>query len=170
MKNKVIPIILIFERVLTYGANICAHGAMLMLSIMTVVIFALVVTRYLFSYSFPWVEELSRYLMIWMTFLAAGSLMLSNSHIKMDFVYTRLSQRWRNVFDIFFSLLQMTILGILIFQGWRYAQSVAIIDSPALGISMRWPSLSVAIGSTIMIVFVLYRFIRSIIGVPASSE
>lgn len=168
MKNKRIPIIEFLDQLFNAISKVCTYCAMLMLSAMTIIIFALVITRYLFSYSFPWVEELSRYLMIWMTFLAAGSLMLSNSHIKMDFVYARLSRRWRNIFDIFFSLLQLTILGVLIHQGWRYAESVAIITSPALGISMRWPSLAVAGGSIIMIVFVLYRFIRSIMGVSVS--
>lgn len=170
MKNKVIPIAVFVDRLFKSISNVCTYFAMLMLTVMTIVIFALVITRYLFSYSFPWVEELSRYLMIWMTFLAAGSLMKTDSHIRMDYLYTRLSQRWRKIFDILFSLLQLMILGALIHQGWRYANSVAIIGSPALGISMRWPSLAVAGGSIIMIVFVLYRFIQSILGVTVSRE
>lgn len=45
---------------------------MIMLSVMSVIVFAQVVFR-IVHLSIPWSEELSKYLLIWSTFMGAGS-------------------------------------------------------------------------------------------------
>ena len=42
------------------------------LAVMATLVFGNVVSRYLFNYSFSWVEELTRYMMIWVCFLGSG--------------------------------------------------------------------------------------------------
>ena len=51
-----------------------ANGALIvaMMAVMVALVFANVVGRYVFNRSFIWAEELSQYLMVWVTFLGAG--------------------------------------------------------------------------------------------------
>ena len=55
-----------------------------LMAAMAVLVFANVVSRYVFNYSFIWVEELSRYMMIWVGFLGAGLVLRVGAHIAVD--------------------------------------------------------------------------------------
>lgn len=43
-----------------------------LLAVMSALVIVNVFARYVFSHSFPWVEEATRYMMIWAAFLGAG--------------------------------------------------------------------------------------------------
>ena len=51
---------------------------------MSILIFAAVVLRYSVHASIPWSEEVSRYLMIWLTFLGAGPVLRIGGHIAVE--------------------------------------------------------------------------------------
>ena len=54
------------------------------LAAMALMVFANVALRFLTDNSILWVEEVSRYLMIWMTFLGAGLVLRYGGHIGID--------------------------------------------------------------------------------------
>jgi TRAP-type C4-dicarboxylate transport system permease small subunit len=54
------------------------------LATMSVITFANVVLRYLTSNSIVWAEEVSRHLMIWLTFLGSGLVLRAGGHIAVD--------------------------------------------------------------------------------------
>ncbi len=56
----------------------------------TFIIFINVVLRYMFSAPLSWAEELSRYIMIWLTFIGASLCVRDNVHVNMDILQTRL--------------------------------------------------------------------------------
>ena len=145
-------------------AAICTNVEVIFLAIMTFLVFFQVVTRYLFSYSIAWVEELTRYLMIWMAFLGAAALFKDDSHIRMDLVYNKFPQVVRTYLDLLFGLFQVAFLVMLFKLGLEYAESVDIVVSPTLRISMRWPAMIISISSVIMIFFILAYIIQTVIG------
>lgn len=49
-------------------------------------VFAQVLTRYVFLYSVPWMEELTRFLMIWMVLLGTAVAVKQKQHIVIDVV------------------------------------------------------------------------------------
>jgi len=57
---------------------------MVLLGTMSVMVFANVVLRYTTGDSLVWAEELSRYLMIWLTFLGAGLVLRYGGHLAID--------------------------------------------------------------------------------------
>jgi len=57
---------------------------MALLALMAVLVFANVVLRYTTGDSVVWAEELSRYLMIWLTFLGAGLVLRYGGHLAID--------------------------------------------------------------------------------------
>lgn len=154
-------------------AQICSYIEMFFLSIMTIMVFSLVVSRYCFSYSFAWVEALTRYLMVWMALLGAAALFRKNDHIRMDLIYKKLPESLRIILDLLFNLSQMAFLVMLCRTGLQYADFVSFMISPTLGISMRWPTLIIPISSILMIFFILYNVIDTILrmaGKPMSNK
>ncbi|MGN0909623.1 MAG: TRAP transporter small permease [Succinivibrio sp.] len=59
-----------------------AAGALLLF--MSVIAFVQVITRYCFFYSLVWSEEITRYCMIWMTFIGAAYAVSKQEHINID--------------------------------------------------------------------------------------
>jgi TRAP-type C4-dicarboxylate transport system permease small subunit len=110
-----------------------------MLVVMTAVIVALVTSRYFFSYSFPWAEELTRFLLIWMVMLAAALIQRRDDHIRVDFLAEKLPPRARAVVALVLRLLIIDLLLLLIRYGWTSALGMYITRAPALGVSMTWP-------------------------------
>lgn len=146
---------------------------MVMLCVMVAVIFALVISRYIFSYSFIWVEELTRFLLIWLTFLGAATLILQREHIRMDFIYLRMPMVFRRIVQVIYTIIELGVLYILIVQGLKYSESVGVMDSPALGVSMSWPAMAIAFCSILMAVFVAFHLIDTMLGffgIPTARE
>lgn len=56
----------------------------------TVIIFVNVVMRYGFLRSLMWAEELTRYIMIWVTFIGSSLCIKNNVHVKMDLLHVKL--------------------------------------------------------------------------------
>ena len=55
-----------------------------LMATMAMLVFANVVSRYVLNYSLIWVEELTRYLMVWVGFLGAGLVLRLGAHIAVD--------------------------------------------------------------------------------------
>jgi TRAP-type C4-dicarboxylate transport system permease small subunit len=52
-----------------------------LMAAMAVLVFANVVSRYLFNFSIIWVEELTRYMMVWVGFIGSGLVLRFGAHI-----------------------------------------------------------------------------------------
>lgn len=59
---------------------------------MVLAVFVQIISRALFNMSFPWTEELARYLMIWVTFLGASFAFQYGAHISIEAFVTRLKK------------------------------------------------------------------------------
>lgn len=148
---------------------IATYIAMCMLSCMTVIIFTLVITRYFLSYSMPWAEELTRYLMVWMALLSSAALIQLESHLKFDILITKLPCIYQDVLSLLLYFFEAGFLIILIKMGWNYVQSVKIITCPTLGISLAWPSLAIPTTAILMLFFTGIRIIEKIANMRVKS-
>ena len=55
-----------------------------LMATMVVLVFANVVSRYAFNHSIIWVEELTQFQMIWVTYLGAGLALREGRHVAVD--------------------------------------------------------------------------------------
>jgi TRAP-type C4-dicarboxylate transport system permease small subunit len=76
----------------------------LAVALLTVAAAAQVALRYLFVSPWPWMEQLSVILMIWMAWLGASYLGLRHAHVAIDSVIERLSSHWRGALHATFDL------------------------------------------------------------------
>lgn len=59
----------------------------------TILIFVNVTLRYIFNNSWTWAEELTRYIMVWMTFIGASLCVRDNVHVTMDLAMNTLPNK-----------------------------------------------------------------------------
>src|SRR5438552_14227589 len=106
----------------------------LLLAAMALMVFANVALRYLTNHSILWVEEVSRYAMIWLPFLGAGLVLRHGGHIGIDTLLERLPLWAPKIRAAIFVLL----FGFFAFMAWisaRYAmlawtQTTAVLQIP----------------------------------------
>jgi TRAP-type C4-dicarboxylate transport system permease small subunit len=99
-----------------------------------------VVLRYVFSASLIWVEEVSVIIMLWMTWLGVTVLWLTQSHIAVDFLTGRLSQRSNRVLAVIFDGMAIIIAGALLWVS-RETLSTMVgmeLDTLAIDLSIKY--------------------------------
>lgn len=101
--------------------------AALMLGVIFVVITIGVVARYLINMPIPWVEEISRFLFIWIGYLAGCQAFAQQRHMVLGVVFERLPVSVQRAISIVQAmLLQVLFVWMILpsFRGWdRYVPS-----------------------------------------------
>jgi TRAP-type C4-dicarboxylate transport system permease small subunit len=122
---------------------------------MTAVVVAGVFFRYVLNDGLPWVEELARYSMIWLSWLGGGLAIRKGAHIAVDFVVDALPPRPRALLVLVGRILILVFLGICIGLGAELTSRVSMQSTIALGISMQIPYSAIPIGSALMVYHLL---------------
>jgi TRAP-type transport system small permease protein len=125
------------------------------LAAMTVVIAVLILTRNLMGFSFAWSEELTRFLLVWLSMLGAAVLLRRDDHIRLDLLADRLPPRARAALSLLLRLLVLGFLVILVQQSWAAALARGATRAPALGLSMTWPYLAIPAAAVMMVLVTL---------------
>ena len=110
------------------SALICAIIAVLLAIMVTQIVF-----RYGFNSSLIWAEEVCRYLLIWVSFLAAFAAYERGEIASVTFVRDLLPRKGRIVVAMACNALGLVLLVALIVYGLRYADRIGSQPIPALG-------------------------------------
>ena len=94
----------------------------LLLAAMSVIIFTNVVLRYTTSQSLEWAEEVSRHMMIWLTFLGAGPVLRYGGHIAVENLQDALPRGAAISLRIVVAGLLFAFFGFMVWYGWLYMQ------------------------------------------------
>jgi TRAP-type C4-dicarboxylate transport system permease small subunit len=86
---------------------VCKGLAIFLLAAMTAIVIANVFGRYVLSDAIPWSEEIAKFVMVWMTFIAAPIGLQLGAHIAIDALANALRGR-------FYFLLQLAIFSAII--------------------------------------------------------
>jgi len=81
------------------------------------VVFLQVVFRYVLRQPLFWSEELPRYLLIWMSFLAAALAQKTEAHINITLCLTWLPRRTQRWIHLGANLVILAFLGVLVYSG-----------------------------------------------------
>ena len=99
-----------------------------------------VILRYVFAASLIWVEEVSVIIMLWMTWLGVTVLWLTRSHIAVDFLTGRLSQRTNRALVVIFNGIAIIVAGGLLWAS-RETLSTMVgmeLDTLAIDLSIKY--------------------------------
>ncbi|WP_041965091.1 TRAP transporter small permease [Mesobacillus selenatarsenatis] len=105
------------SRVLDFTENVLAYIGGILLAISTITVVMEVISRYLFNYSFLWVNEISEYILLYIPFLGGAWLLRSNGHITVDILEELMSSRLRFLSDILIAIVGILICIIIVWYG-----------------------------------------------------
>mgnify|MGYP001603623709 CR=1 FL=1 len=88
-------------------------------SVITVVVSAQIVNRYVFGSSFVFAEEMAVQLMIWIAFLGAAKCVTENAHTRLTVVVDKLSPKLKCGAMLLSNLLCIVFLGIAAWYGFK---------------------------------------------------
>ena len=135
-------------------AGLCAANRwvlIMLLAAMAVLVIGSVFARYVLGRSFPWVEELTRYLMIWSTFLGAGLALRVGGHIAIDSLAAALPPPAARVVRALIVAVMAGGLLAMVWLGWDYADFAWYQESPVLGWSLGQIYLALPVGALLML-------------------
>jgi TRAP-type C4-dicarboxylate transport system permease small subunit len=106
------------------------------------VIFGLVLLqagqRYLPIDGWPWTGELARLSLVWLTFVVAGVLVTTDSHISIEMIDMVPGAAVRRLVRVV-SCLVVAAIGVgLCAEAWELMQTQGILKSPAMRMPMSW--------------------------------
>lgn len=122
-----------------------------MLAAMALMVFANVALRFLTDYSILWIEEASRYTMIWLTFVGAGLVLRYGGHVGIDTLQQSLP-RHAPAIRLAIALLLGAFFCVMVFIGSRYAMLTWAQTTPVLEIPIGAVYLAMPVGFTLMII------------------
>lgn len=133
--------------------RICGVLVMVMVPVMTVVIFMQVVMRYVFMAPFAWSEELSRYLLVWISCLGSAYAVRKVMHINIVFVKNLFPDTVKTLMSISSHVIVMLFFVFCLYHGWidsieEWAQRTAAMQIP-----MTFPKLAIPVGFGLMVLF-----------------
>ena len=136
-----------FDRALLRGNR---WAVIAILAAMAAMVFANVVLRFTTDRSLLWAEEMSRYLMIWLTFLGAGLVLRYGGHVGIDTLQEALPRHAAAIRAAIFCVL-LGFFGVMVWVGVRYALLTWGQTTPVLGIPIGAVYLAMPLGFALLI-------------------
>lgn len=134
-------------------------AAMLVL-VETGVLFAGVVSRYVFESPLVWSDELASILFLWLAMLGAVVALRRSEHMRMTAFVDNASPQVRAFLEVIAIAVPLAFLALMIYPGLHYASEESFITTPAMEISGSWGASAFPVGMILMLVVALIRLAR----------
>jgi TRAP-type C4-dicarboxylate transport system permease small subunit len=119
-----------------------------------------IITRFILEQPAEWTEVLIRFSLIWMVFLGVPMAFRQGSMVSVDVVYRWSSPAMRRVLDAVVSIAALSLVFIIIFWGFQYAQRGTVQTVIGLeGISMLWAYLAMPIGGLFCVIAIVGNYL-----------
>jgi len=124
------------------------------------VLFAGVVSRYVFRSPLVWSDELASILFLWLSMLGAVIALRHGEHMRMTAFVGKASPRRRAMLDAFALAASLAFLALVLLPVVNYASEEALIVTPALEISNAWRASALPVGIGLMLIVAVLRMLR----------
>lgn len=131
--------------------GLLTYTVVLMLAVMSVVVFAQVVFRLVHA-SIPWSEELSKYLLIWTTFLGSSLCVRKGSLVGLEILFMVLPKQAVKILMLLVQVITAAILLFLVIIGFRTSAVVWSQTTPVLKMSMGLMYAAIPVGALFMLI------------------
>lgn len=145
--------------------------AVITMASVSLIIFAQVISRYLFEYTPVWSEELSRFLIVWSIFIGVAIGVRKNQHIGVDAVIRFLPHKLKLASEVLLNLIGVVVIGFLIYSSFDFIQQTREFEqvSPAMRIPMYIPYIAMPVGLSFSILHFIHNIIKLFTN-PAQAE
>ena len=131
---------------LTEGISAVLLGAIVVVNVLQVFF------RYVVGDPLGWTEEVMRYAVVWVTFLASVAAVYRGEHMAIEVIGPFLPPPAQRVLYILVLLCIAAFCAVLVWQGFPLAWRNAAQTSPSAEIPMIVPYVSVAVGGLLILV------------------
>jgi TRAP-type C4-dicarboxylate transport system permease small subunit len=135
-----------------------------LMAAMAVLVFANVVSRYLFNYSIIWVEELTRYMMVWVGFVGSGLVLRFGAHIAVEVFQDLLPARAAQALRALIVVILAATFVAMAWLGFRYVAFAWDQETPVLNWNFGLVYLAIPIGAVLMLAHLLFVAKRYVIA------
>lgn len=145
--------------------------AVVSMATVSLLVFGNVVSRYGFSYTPIWSEELSRFLVVWSIFIGVAIGVRKNQHIGVDAIIRFLPHKLKLASEVLLNLIGVVVIGILVFNSLEFIQHTREYEqlSPAMRIPMYIPYIAMPVGLSLSIVHFIHNIVK-LFTIPGQAE
>jgi TRAP-type transport system small permease protein len=126
------------------------HLGGLILAVMTAAVFLQVVLRYAGSAGFDGLEEVPRFLFIWLVMIGSASAMQRGQHTVLDYFVNHLSPRGRALVAIAVNAASIALFAYLIKLSLVLVPNAQWQTSAGLGLPLGWVYAAIPVGSVLI--------------------
>lgn len=149
---------------LVEGINKVVHIALIALMVVLVVSVFCQITLRFFNYSIAWTEELSRYSMIWMTFLGAAYAFAKRAHIGMELFVDRTEGLLKQVLIVIAAAVCLVFFVLMVVKGYELSMRVMDQPSAVMQVPMGIVYSVIPISGIILVVNLFYVTVKQLKG------
>ncbi len=148
--------------------NIESYICRTLLALFVVLLFAQIISREVFGYSFSWSEELATYMFVWFVFFGASYAAKLYAHNRVTFQFNKMSKKMANTiegiadlfwiaFNVYFVYLSFNFVFFKMNLFWK---------SQTLGIPMKYIYMILPIAFTLMTIRIIQaNYLKLVKGV-----
>ena len=114
-------------------------GAVLTITITAIFIIIVVSVffRYVIGNAISWSEEVAKFILVYMCFIGASTVMIRGGHVGIQFFYNKARGTTKVILVIFMEMIVLTTLVMLIWYGW----DITLTAFPQRSTAVPWLSL-----------------------------
>jgi TRAP-type C4-dicarboxylate transport system permease small subunit len=121
------------------------------LAVMTLAVFAQVIIRYVGRFAVDGLDEVPRYLFVWLVMVGAAAAMHRGEHTALDYFRERLGPRGRALTSLVVNLVGMLLFVSLIKTSLVLVPNSHLQTSAGLGLPLSYVYLAVPVGSALIL-------------------
>src|SRR4051794_29318005 len=140
------------------------------LAVMVVLVFGNVVLRYGFNSGITVSEELSRWMLVWLTFLGAIVALREHGHIGIDTLVRRLPKTGKRLCFVVSYLLMLYADWLLLLGSWKQVLINWGDRAPASGLSLAFFYAAGIVFGVSAGIILIYDLVRVVSGVASEDE
>lgn len=148
-----------------WGARLYEGLALLggaLLAVMTLAVFVQVVLRYVFRYGIEGLDEVPRYVFVWLVMIGAAAAMHRGEHTALDYFRNRLSPRGQAAVALLTHGVGMLLFLSLIKSSFVLVPNSQLQTSAGLGLPLGYVYAAVPVGSALILLPMAWHFVAAL--------
>jgi len=152
----------LFARAIDVLFTLCGYIAGLILAVMAASVFLSVVMRFSGTQGLEGLDELPRYLFVWLVAFGGAAAMHRNEHTVLDYFVKKLAHRPRAVVEAAVHAAMIGVFLYLIKLSFTLVPNAALQSSPGLELRLDYVFLAVPVGAALILIPLVRRFLDAL--------
>lgn len=141
---------------------VCRWLAVLLLAVMTTITLSGVFFRYVLDDALPWSEEIAKYLMVWLTFVAAPLAFRMGALVSIQALPNALLGRKNEILQVVIQLIIIALMVMFIDIGVFLTKNAMIQRASSVNFSISYVYAAMPLGALMILLVALQFFVEAL--------